>query len=135
MQRFDASAARSPDATAISYKQQTVSYKTLHTLSNQLANAIISSGLGKGHVIGLYGHRRYIGFRVAVSWSRIVLKSGSCLASPAVVWAIMGILKSGCAYSMLDPKYPGDRIITCLSVAKVTGFLAVSIFRIHVFAG
>jgi len=44
-----------------------------------------------------------------------------------VVWAIMGILKSGCAYSMLDPKYPGDRIITCITVAKITGFLAVSI--------
>ena len=59
-QCFDAAALRNPDAIAIIYQDERVSYRTLQELSNRLAHAILESGLGKGHVIGLYGHRRYL---------------------------------------------------------------------------
>jgi len=60
LQCFDTAALRNPDAIAIMYQDERVSYRTLQELGNRLAHAILESGLGKGHVIGLYGHRRYL---------------------------------------------------------------------------
>jgi L-aminoadipate-semialdehyde dehydrogenase len=79
-----------------------VTYGALRVLSNRLANAIVSSGLGKGEVVGIYGHR-----------------------SPAVVVCIMGVLKAGAAYCMLDPKYPPDRINVLMEIASVRGMLSI----------
>jgi len=70
-----------------------MNYGWLEAKTNQLADCLIQSGIKKGDVIAIYGHR-----------------------SPAVVFAILGILKSGAAYSMMDPKYPASRIIDCLTV-------------------
>jgi acyl-CoA synthetase (AMP-forming)/AMP-acid ligase II len=60
-----------PDRPAVFYKDQKISYRELDEQTNRLANFLIKAGLKQQEVVGLYGHR-----------------------SPAVVWAIMGILKA-----------------------------------------
>lgn len=60
-----------------------ITYAQLERRTNQLANSLIAAGLKKGEVVGLYGFR-----------------------SPSVVWAIMGILKAGAAYSMMVRCFP-----------------------------
>jgi non-ribosomal peptide synthetase component F len=99
---FERSALKTPSALAISYRDTTVSYAALRAATNKLAHALRAAGMGKGSVVGLYGHR-----------------------SPSVVWAIMGILKAGAAYTMMDPKYPADRIICCVDIAGITGWIQV----------
>jgi acyl-coenzyme A synthetase/AMP-(fatty) acid ligase len=42
---------------AVCYKEKTLSYSFLNAITNRLANALIASGIKKGDVIGLYGHR------------------------------------------------------------------------------
>lgn len=45
--------------------------------------------------------------------------------SPAVVVAIMGVLLSGAAYCMMDPKYPTARIITCMNIAGPSAWITI----------
>ena len=97
---FTRSAKARPEATAIVFQNTKINYKTLLALVEATADALAAAGIGPGDVVGLYGHR-----------------------SPPVVWAIMGILKAGAAYTMMDPKYPVDRIQTCLRIANVKGFI------------
>lgn len=99
---FERQAKANPTRTAVIYKEEEVSYAALSSLSNRLANALIEAGIRPGDVIGLFGHR-----------------------SPAVVWAIMGVLKAGAAYTMMDPKYPVDRIETCLTIANIKGWIQI----------
>jgi len=97
---FDQAASKYPDKIAIVYKEQKITYSTLQALVNEVAMSLIRANIKKGDVIGLYGHR-----------------------SPAVVWAIMGILKAGAAYTMMDPKYPTSRVKLCLRIAGIKAFI------------
>eukprot|EP00466_Bigelowiella_natans_P015677 jgi/Bigna1/34159/e_gw1.4.18.1 len=97
---FDKSAARVPERTAIVFEGKKISYETLQKLVDAVCSSLLSAGIQKGDVVGLYGHR-----------------------SPAVVWAIMGILKAGAAYTMMDPKYPRERIELCLGIAGIKAFI------------
>lgn len=99
---FDSVASKYPSRVAVSYQAEEVSYDKLRKMTNKLACALHAAGLKNGDCVGLYGHR-----------------------SPAVVWAIMGVLKAGCAYCMIDPKYPADRIVTCLEIAGVRGWIEI----------
>ena len=101
--RFDELALNQcADSPAIISDDEVISYGTLKQVSDRLAIAILESGLGRGDVIAIYGHRS--------AW---------------LVCAIVGILKSGAAYCMMDPKYPDERIICLLSVAKPKGWIAM----------
>eukprot|EP01116_Phalansterium_solitarium_P003577 TRINITY_DN1439_c0_g1_i1.p1 TRINITY_DN1439_c0_g1~~TRINITY_DN1439_c0_g1_i1.p1 ORF type:complete len:1931 (+),score=838.25 TRINITY_DN1439_c0_g1_i1:91-5883(+) len=99
---FSANAAKHPERLAIAFEDERISYGHLELLTNRLANSLMASGIKPQDVIGLYGHR-----------------------SPAVVWAIVGILKAGAAYTMMDPAYPVSRIVTCLDIAKPRGWIAI----------
>mmetsp|Transcript_15111 Transcript_15111/g.22865 ORF Transcript_15111/g.22865 Transcript_15111/m.22865 type:complete len:1588 (+) Transcript_15111:149-4912(+) len=97
---FDASAKRVPERTAVVFQDQKLNYAELKAAVDAVCLCLMEAGVEKGDVIGLYGHR-----------------------SPAVVWAIMGILKAGASYTMMDPKYPTERIELCLGIAGIKGFL------------
>lgn len=43
----------------------------------------------------------------------------------AIVVAIMGALKAGAAVSLMDPTYPAERIINCLTVAQSRAWLEI----------
>ncbi|WP_387696301.1 AMP-binding protein, partial [Photorhabdus sp. RM157S] len=73
---------KTPDATALVYEGQTLSYAELNADANRLAHQLIALGIAPDQ-------------RVAV-----------CMASsPARVVGLLAVLKAGGAYVPLDPVY------------------------------
>ncbi|MCX7559225.1 LLM class flavin-dependent oxidoreductase [Sulfitobacter sp. F26204] len=84
---FEAQAAKTPDAEAIVFEGETLSYEDLDKRANKLAAVLRAEGAGPGTPIGLYAKR-----------------------SLDLVIGALGILKAGGAYLPLDPAYPSERI-------------------------
>ncbi|WP_050929832.1 MupA/Atu3671 family FMN-dependent luciferase-like monooxygenase, partial [Aestuariivita boseongensis] len=84
---FDQQAAKSPDATAIVFEDQQITYADLGQRVDAIAHALIAQGIEQGAHVGLYTRR-----------------------SIDMVAAALGIMKAGAAYIPLDPDYPADRI-------------------------
>ncbi len=98
--RFSQQAKRVPARTAVADKLQTWSYSELDAASNQLANYLRSCGIGSQDAVAIYAHR-----------------------SASLVWALLGILKAGAAFVILDSKYPASRLIDCCRLAMPRGWL------------
>ncbi|MGI9309071.1 MAG: amino acid adenylation domain-containing protein, partial [Gammaproteobacteria bacterium] len=86
-QLFAEQAARSPQSPAVSCENDTLSYAELEQRANQLANYLIADGVQTGSLVGVYMDR-----------------------SVDMMVALLGVLKSGCAYVPLDPAFPASRI-------------------------
>jgi natural product biosynthesis luciferase-like monooxygenase protein len=82
-----AQAARDPTAVAVCGADGELTYGELDAQANRIARWVRAQALGDEAVVG-------------VSISR----------GPALVAAVLGILKSGAAYLPLDPSYPADRL-------------------------
>jgi amino acid adenylation domain-containing protein len=93
--QFAVQAKRVPQNVAIVDRDESWNYQELDLLSNQLANYLLATGIKSQEVVAIYGHR-----------------------SAALVWAILGILKAGAAFTILDPSYPTSRLIECIQVAQ-----------------
>ena len=86
-QMIEAQAARTPDATAVVFGNESLTYAELDRRSNQLAHHLIRLGAKPDSLIGICLER-----------------------SLEMVVGLLGILKAGAAYVPLDPAYPQDRI-------------------------
>ncbi len=86
-QRFEAQVARAPEATALVFGAETLSYADLDTRANQVAHVLRGLGVGPDHLVGLALPR-----------------------SLDLVVAAIAIHKAGGAYVPIDPAYPGERI-------------------------
>jgi len=95
-ERFEAQAARRPDATALTFEDQHLSYGALNERANQLAWTLKENGVGVQDLVGVYLER-----------------------SPDVVIAILAILKAGGSYLPLEPAYQNDRLGFMLSDSAV----------------
>lgn len=95
--KFERQAMLNPANPAVISGDQTMSYGELHRRSNEIANLLRESGIGRGSFVGLGLHR--------------------CLELPA---ALLGILKCGAAYVPLDPGYPPARIQQMIESAQLT---------------
>lgn len=93
-------ARRAPERTAIVGLDRDWSYAELHARSNQLANCLRAGGIMKGDVVAIYG-----------------------LRSASLVWALLGILKAGAAFVILDPAYPASHLNNCLSITRPRGVI------------
>jgi amino acid adenylation domain-containing protein len=82
------SAARRPDAEAVRLLDQTLTYAELEKLSNQLAHALVETGVVPGDRIGIYLHK-----------------------SPAAIAGIFGVMKTGACYVPVDQSAPGLRVL------------------------
>ncbi|OSM95662.1 non-ribosomal peptide synthetase [Lonsdalea populi] len=89
---FEEQAARTPQAPALIFGQQTIAYADLNAQANGLAHYLCAKGVG----VGTY---------VAISLPR----------SPEMVVAILAVLKAGAAYIPLDTSYPVERLHFMLS--------------------
>src|SRR6185295_8327110 len=84
---FEAQAERTPDAVAIVFEDQHLTYRELNEQSNQLAHHLRAEGVGPDVLVGL------------------------CLSrSIHLMVGILGILKAGGAYVPLDATYPRKRL-------------------------
>ncbi|MET0397285.1 MAG: condensation domain-containing protein, partial [Longimicrobiaceae bacterium] len=89
---FSAQAARTPDAPAVSWGGEAVSYAELERRSNRLAHHLLRRGV------------------------RPETRVGVCLErGPEMVVATLGVLKAGGAYVPLDPAYPAERLAYTLA--------------------
>ena len=93
---FQEQVERTPDALALVYESEQLSYGELNRRANQLAHYLRQQGVGPEVVVGLSMER-----------------------SVGMVVALLGILKAGGAYLPLDPHYPRQRLEYMLSDAQV----------------
>jgi amino acid adenylation domain-containing protein len=80
---FEEQAALRPDAIAVVYENQQLTYRQLNQRANKLAHYLRGKWVIPGTLVGLYAER-----------------------SSEMVVGMLGILKAGGAYVPLDPKYP-----------------------------
>lgn len=93
---FEEQVLRSPDAVAVVFKEQRLTYSELNQRANQVAHFLREQGVGPEALVG-------------VSLER----------SPELVIALLGVWKSGGAYVPLDPAYPADRLSFMVGDADV----------------
>jgi len=93
-QLFEEQVERRPEAIAVVYEDQQVTYRELNARANQLAHHLRRGGAGPEVVVGVL-HERSI----------------------EIVVGLLGILKAGGAYLPLDPHHPSQRIGQCLSLS------------------
>jgi amino acid adenylation domain-containing protein len=86
-QLFEAQAQKTPEATALIFENQTLTYGELNNKANQLAAYLQELGVKPDVLVGICIER-----------------------SIAMIIAILAVLKAGGAYVPLDPTYPVDRI-------------------------
>ncbi len=91
---------RTPDAVAVCYEQQTLTYQELEQRSNRLANYLQAHGVGPDTCVGLCSVR-----------------------SVEMVVGLLGILKAGGAYVPLDPGYPAERLEHMVDDARLSVIL------------
>src|SRR5262245_43187538 len=96
-QLYAAQAAQTPDAIAVVFEQEALSYAQLEARANQLAQHLRALGVGAETVVGLCLER-----------------------SLEMVVALLGILKAGGAYLPLDPSYPAQRLYYMMTDARLS---------------
>lgn len=77
-------------------------YKHINKSSNVLAHHLVKHGVQRGEVVMVYAHR-----------------------GVDLVVAVMGVLKAGATFSVIDPAYPPDRQIIYLDVAKPRALVVI----------
>ncbi len=91
-QLFEAQVERSPDAVALVYKHERLTYRELNTRANQLAHYLRQLGVGAEVMVGVCMER-----------------------SPELIVSLLAILKAGGVYVPLDPDYPPARLAFVLA--------------------
>ncbi|VVQ19556.1 Gramicidin S synthase 2 [Pseudomonas fluorescens] len=86
-QQFEAHAQARPDATALIFDEQTLSYGELNRRANQVAHHLLALNIRPDD-------------RVAICVER----------GPQMLIGLLGVLKAGAGYVPIDPAYPLDRI-------------------------
>ncbi|GEN10426.1 amino acid adenylation domain-containing protein [Myxococcus fulvus] len=102
---FEEQAARRPDAIAVEFEEERVTYRELNARANRVAHALRERGVRPETRVGLCIER-----------------------SSGMVAAVLGILKAGGAYVPLDPRHPLERLAF---MARDVGLRLVVASRAH----
>ncbi len=94
-QLFEEQVERTPDAVAVIFEEQQLSYGELNQRVNQLAHHLRGLGVGPEVLVGVLMER-----------------------SAEMLIGMLGILKAGGAYVPLDPNYPQERLSFMLEDAE-----------------
>jgi amino acid adenylation domain-containing protein len=89
---FEAQVERTPDAVAVIFEDQQLTYQELNRRANQLAHHLQALGVGPETIVGICMER-----------------------SPEMIVGLLGVLKAGGAYVPLDPAYPEERLAFMLA--------------------
>ena len=100
---FGAQARRTPDAIAVVFGDERLTYAELDARSNQLAHHLRGLGVGPEVIVALCVER-----------------------SPEMIVGLLGILRAGGAYLPLDPDYPAERLAFMLADADARVLVAQS---------
>lgn len=108
---FDANAQKFPDRTCVvesksfldpNSTDRIFTYKQINETSNIVGHYLVKNGIRRGDVVMIYAYR---GVDLMV--------------------AVMGVLKAGATFSVIDPAYPPARQNIYLSVAKPKGLIVI----------
>jgi amino acid adenylation domain-containing protein len=99
-QLFEAQVEQTPDAIAVVFEHEQLTYRELNQRANQLAHYLERLGIKPDILVGICMER-----------------------SLEMVVGLLGILKAGGAYVPLDPTYPKERLAFMLSDAQVSMLL------------
>ena len=88
---FETQAARAPEAVAVEFEAEQLSYRELNAKANQVAHYLRSLGVGPEVLVGVLLER-----------------------SVELLAAVLGVLKAGGAYVPLDTAYPRQRLLQML---------------------
>ena len=99
---FSQYARQNPDRLAVVDAHGATRYRDLDQRSSRLANYLLDHGIGREDVVAIYGNR-----------------------SAALVWALLGILKAGAAFVILDPAFPAARLKAYMSQARPAAWLQI----------
>ncbi len=91
---FEEQVERTPEAVAVVYRDQQITYRELNKRANRIANYLRAQGVGPEVLVGIFLDR-----------------------SPDMVASILGVLKAGGAYLPLDPSNPKERLAFILEDA------------------
>jgi amino acid adenylation domain-containing protein len=105
-QVFERFAADRPDAPAVRFRGETLTYAELNARANRLAYRLREAGVGAGTVVALLDER-----------------------GPELLTAVLGVFKAGGAYLPLDPRHPPARIAQVLRQSGTPLVLAAEPFR------
>ncbi|MEC8015370.1 MAG: MupA/Atu3671 family FMN-dependent luciferase-like monooxygenase [Pseudomonadota bacterium] len=100
---FAAQVARTPDATALVFEHDSLSYRDLQGRVDALAAVLRQQGVTRGDRVGIYLHR-----------------------SIDLVVAALATMQTGAAYVPLDPAYPADRIAHFITDSGASVLLTTS---------
>ena len=92
---FEVQVEQSPNALAVVFKDEKLTYAELNSRANQLAHYLRKRGVGRGSLVGICMER-----------------------SAAMLVGILGIVKAGGAYMPLDLAYPKERLAFMLEDAQ-----------------
>ncbi|WP_338486975.1 amino acid adenylation domain-containing protein [Pseudomonas trivialis] len=95
-QLIEAQVSRTPDAQALVFAAESLSYAQMNARANRLAHRLIQQGVGPDVLVGVAMER-----------------------SIEMVVALLAVLKAGGAYVPLDPDYPRDRLAYMLEDSQV----------------
>ncbi|KAK3679479.1 large subunit of alpha-aminoadipate reductase [Recurvomyces mirabilis] len=90
------------ETASSSSSERSFNYQQINEASNVLAHHLVSNGVQQGEVVMVYAHR-----------------------GVDLVLAVMGVLKAGATFSVIDPAYPSDRQIIYLDVAKPRALVVI----------
>jgi len=99
-QLFEVQVERTPDAVAVVFEDEQLTYRELNQRANQLAHYLVSLGVQPEVLVGICVER-----------------------SLKMLIALLAILKAGAAYVPLDPAYPQERIAYILEDAQISVLL------------
>jgi amino acid adenylation domain-containing protein len=97
---FEAQAAATPDAVAVVFGDERLSYRELGRRADLLARRLRSLGVGPDVLVGVCMER-----------------------SVEMAVAVLGVIKSGGAYAPLDPTYPRERLAFMLEDTRTPALL------------
>ncbi|WP_433747548.1 amino acid adenylation domain-containing protein [Paenibacillus amylolyticus] len=84
---FEEQAERTPEAEAVVYENNSLTYAELNVRANRLSATLRTSGIGRETTVGILAER-----------------------SVDLLVAVLAVWKAGGAYVPLDPDYPADRV-------------------------
>jgi amino acid adenylation domain-containing protein len=100
---FSRQAARQPDVIAIVEGAAGWTYREVDDFSTRIGGYLRANGVGRGDTVAILGHR-----------------------SAPLVWAILGALKAGARFTILDPAFPAARLIAYIGAVSPRAWLEVA---------
>ncbi len=97
---------RTPEAVAVVFEGQQLTYRELNARANQLARHLQKLGVGPDSLVGICVER-----------------------SPEMVVGLLGILKAGGAYVPMDPEYPLERLAFMVADSGISLILTEGAIR------